>query len=205
MIWIKRHNFVFIQIPKNASESVFAYLKDNAESEDVFTNVNGFDQNILDPHRLLPHMDASYVLKNDLAPITSLYIGIIRNPFERLLSLYLYRHRQKRYSSKLSVQDFREKANLGFIQDHPWQMQLQSSFLAGASNKELWCFDNLDKHIKIFSEKYYLTTSTLPIINKSTSHLTKDLISTFYDKYTERVVKEYWHDDFDLYNELING
>lgn len=205
MIWLKRHKLVFVKIPKNASESMAEYLRRYACDDDVFTHDNGFDLNIDDPHRTHSHMDVSYMLRNRLVTTDNRFIAIVRNPLERLLSLYLYRHRQKRYATKISVDDFRERAKRGFIEDHPWHMQLQSTFLDGVSGEYL-CYDNLNTHVKELSVRYGFDLDTLPVINKSVKGVnTNDLVKSFYDDATREAANKYWERDIELYNGVKNA
>lgn len=206
MIWIKRHKLVFVKIPKNASEAMADYLKAYAADDDVFTHDNGFDLNINDPHRTHSHMDVSYMLRNKLVTPDNHFIGIIRNPHERLLSLYLYRQRQRRYDTALSVGDFRERAKRGFIEDHPWHMQLQSTFLDGASSSEYLCYDHLDIHIQTLAYRYKFDKFILPVVNKSVKGVnTRDLVNSFYDDATYNAVNKYWERDIELYNGVKNA
>jgi hypothetical protein len=199
MIWLKKQKLVFVKIPKNGSEAIAMHLQTHLLSpEDVYTHDNGFDQNIADPHRTNCHMDVRYILGNNLCDSDNTFIGFVRDPIERLLSLYLYRHRQGRYSTPMSVEDFRSRAQEGFIQDHTWQMQLQSTFLSGTEHNRYLCFDNLDHYMKV------LTGIDAPMqrINASSSRKTRDLIDIFYDTPTLRSANKYWSDDVDLYHEV---
>lgn len=202
MIWLKQHNLVFVKIPKNASESFSYYFQKNASSEDVFTLDNGFYQNIDTPHREHSHMDASYILKHELATTDNRFIGVIRNPYERLLSLYFYRVKQKRYDNGVSIKDFRNRAREGVILDHEWHMQHQSSFLNGVDGEYL-CYDNLSTHAKILSRQYGFKSDMLPKINKSVSITdTKNLVDIFYDDVTIKSVYKYWERDIELYDRI---
>lgn len=205
MIWLKKHRLVFVKIPKNASEAIAAYLQTYAEPDDVFTLDNGFYANIDEPHRTHAHMDMKYVLENRLADCNNTFLGVVRNPYERLLSLYLYRHRQRRYDTALSVDDFRLKAKGGYIQDHPWHMQLQSTFLNGTNGMYI-CYDNLRYHIQLIARDCGFAKDILPVVNKSVNGLnTRDLVDIFYDDVTRKAVHKYWQSDFDLYNEIRNA
>jgi hypothetical protein len=202
MIWLKRHKLVFVKIPKNASEAVSHHLHMHmCRSEDVFTYDNGFGQNMVEPHSRHCHMDARYILGNNLADHDNLFVGVIRHPIERLLSLYLYRQRQRRYNTGISVEDFRYRAKEGFIIDHPWHMQLQSTFLDGADRHQYWSYDKLSTHITELSGESNFKTVNKSIPTKST----QDLIDVFYDDITRRVVHKYWQRDIDLYHEVINA
>ena len=194
---------MFVKIPKTATEAMAAYLQPYANDEDVFSHDNGFDLNLNDPHRTHSHMDMNYILKHGLATRDNRFVGVIRNPYERLLSLYLYRQRQRRYDSKLSVEDFRHRARSGFIEDHVWHMQLQSTFL---DNGEYWCYDNLHSHVKKMAREFNFYNDVLPFVNRSTvKYDTRDLIDTFYDNATRTAVNKYWERDIELYNEVKNA
>lgn len=193
-----------MKIPKNASEAMSLYFQQNvASQEDVFTLDNGFSQNISPPHDTHCHMDVVYISRHNLCDVDARFVGIIREPLERLLSLYLYRCRQNRYGVKPSPEDFRKRAAKGFIEDHPWQMQLQSTFLSGASNISYWCFDRLDEHVaQLREELKYIEKAPLQIVNNSSNINTKSLIDIFYDSPTRDLVSKYWARDKELYNEI---
>jgi len=208
MIWIKRHDFIFVKIPKNASEAASLYLQQNVSCcEDVFTLDNGFQQNIFPPHASHCHMDIKYMLDNHLCTNTNTFVGVIRDPHERLLSLYLYRCRQNRYGVKATPEDFRKRAYNGFIVDHPWQMQLQSTFLTGALHKEYWCYDNIHYHVSLLPRRFnFVERHPFQTVNKSVPNIdTKSLVDTFYDQHTRSAVDKYWADDIDLYHEVKNA
>lgn len=202
MIWLKRYNTVFLKIPKNASEAIAHHLQTYMYApEDIYTYDNGFGQNLLAPHDTHCHMDVKYILSNNLATADNTFIGIIRHPVERLLSLYLYRHRQKRYDTKISVEDFRTRTREGFIIDHPWHMQPQHSFLMGANKKVFWSYDYLPQHLLKFSGQ-----QTFSVVNKSIpTKNTKDLINVFYDDATLKAVHKYWEMDIDLYYGVLDA
>lgn len=180
MLYLRNICTAFVLIPKNASTSIRESL--NGE---ILTGPND-----------VQHIGISTAIENGLLTINNRFIGVIRNPIERQLSMYLYRQRQKRYSEKLSIEDFRNKIKLGAINDHLWQMQLQSSFME--YNKEiigeLWLYEEVNERFKEFG--------TLKVKNKSFSGNTKDFIDIFYDKPTLKAVESYWRKDIELYNAL---
>ena len=206
MIHLKRYSLVFVKIPKCASEAIALYLQQAASTaEDVFTLDNNFSQNLSEPHVRHCHMDVRYMLQHKLCDNNNTFIGVVRNPAERLLSLYLYRQRQQRYDTSLSVEDFRQRASSGYIADHSWHTQLQSTFLLGATTKEYWCYNNLSNHITELRSRLNLKKADFQIINNSSSTKTSELLSTFYDERTLSAVTDYWKDDFLLYNEIKHG
>lgn len=207
MIWLKKHKIVFVKIPKNASEAIAHHLFQYASSsEDVFTYDNGISQNIDLHHAKHCHMDVDYILKHNLATIDNRFIAVIRDPIERLLSLYLYRCRQNRYGIKSSPEDFRYRAQRGFIQDHAWQTQLQSTFLIGAKDKQYWFYEDLNHSMSSLARECEFSDVPIITINKSVQGInTKDLIDVFYDSITIKAVHKYWEEDFVLYEEVRNA
>jgi hypothetical protein len=198
MIYIKRHNLVFIRVPKTASTSIAHHIINNLVCEDdlnlawrvSYSKINN------------SHMTAKFAIDNNLVPANAHFIGVIREPLERLLSLYFARYGEGRYQEKLSVENFRIKASRGFIDDHPHQMRLQSNFLEAGD--KWWLYDNLEHHIKLFNKKYNIDGALEKHNQSIVKYKTKDLIYKFYDTKTREAVLNYWQKDVELYERLKN-
>jgi hypothetical protein len=193
MIYIKRHNLVFIRVPKTASTSIAHHIINNLVCEDdlnlawrvSYSKINN------------SHMTAKFAIDNNLVPANAHFIGVIREPLERLLSLYFFRQRSYHYKEKLSVENFRIVASKGFIDDVSDQMRLQSDFLEDGG--EWWVYDNLEHHIKLFNKKYNIKSKLENYLQNSVKYKTKDLVYKFYDDQTREAVLNYWQKDVELY------
>lgn len=180
MIYLPNINTVFINVPKNASTSFGVLLKDSAT---IFTN---------------EHLTLQEIENRIILPIDVKFVAIIREPFERLLSLYLYRIKQQRYDVKIpSPADFKKrliKGN-GTLIDHPWQMRLQSAYMPKYRGT-WWDYKNIDKLAKTISP------GKLQWENKSTSIPYSILLPKFYDADTFELVKLRYQQDISLYEEI---
>jgi hypothetical protein len=153
-------------------------------------------------------MDVTYAIRNGLLDPTETVVGVIRHPVERVISLFLYREKQKFSNEpKLTVYDFRKLVTEhGYLPDRPWHNQLQTSFLEyeGKQIGKWWLFDNIQKHIDEFVEENNINVKyPLEWKNKSIrGHLTKDYIHTFYDAASLSAVNKYYEKDIELYERL---
>jgi hypothetical protein len=180
MIYLPKSNTLFINVPKNASTSFSTLLRDTAT---IFS----------DKHLTL------YEIENIITlPSSVNIVAIIREPFERLLSLYLYRIKQQRYNTRFpSPEDFRKrvKEGNGTLIDHPWQMRAQSDYMP-KERGTWWSYKNIDKLANNIS------TNNLQWENKSTSIPYSILIPKFYDADTYELVKQKYQCDIYLYEEI---
>jgi hypothetical protein len=214
MIYIKRLNFCYIRVPKNASSTVMTFLYNNVcdTREDIASRAFEWDDTKYEkvyylncpvlPHS---HVDATYVIDNNIVPSTATFKGVVRQTYERQLSLYFYRIRNGIYGHKKpSVAEFRSKIIDGVFQDKPQQMQTQTSFLAYKGNVlgDYWLFDNINKHLYDFCESYSIPVKTsLNTINKSPGNK-KELVEIFYTPELKAQVKAKYYEDFELYERL---
>jgi hypothetical protein len=211
MISIRRFKFNFINVPKNASTSIRRFFIDNVvQPEDSYSEYyedenTRWSQNMAHHHASHSHMDVTYAVDNGLLDKTETIVGVLREPVERVLSLYLYRVKQGLVQSP-GIADFRRSVSVGFYPDRPWQNQLQSSFLTyeGKQLGQWWLFDNIDHHINDFVDTYGIDVKR-PLLTQNKSiknHDTKEYLSTFYDADTLRAVTKYYEQDIELYHRM---
>lgn len=209
MIYIKRLNIAFIKIPKNASTSFSNYLIENLVTpEDSYTltanryfDLNSMkSQNIPEQYDKQSHL--TYAQCNSLLPPDTLCYAIIRNPLERMLSLYVYRLQQRAYGNMLpSVVHFRSLIKNGVFQDFAWQQTQQTTFLEGARYKQWMLYDSLDFEVKQFADKYAISASNFPRINASVGDK-QALVHKYFDDDTIESIHSRYKQDFELYEEL---
>jgi hypothetical protein len=212
MISIKRFKFNFINVPKNASTSIRRFFIDNViHPEDMYSkyyateNIH-WSQNMEPVHAEHSHMDVTYAIDNGLLNPNETIVGVVRNPIDRVLSLYLYRAKQGLVQNP-SIKDFRQSVvNTGYYPDRPWQNQLQSTFLTyrGKEIGTWWLYDRLDEHIQEFVETYNIDIKQpLKHQNKSLQNVDiKDWVDTFYDEATLAAVNKYYEKDIEIYEGL---
>jgi hypothetical protein len=208
MIYLSSYNLAFIKIPKNASTAVSKILleSDLTTDSDVITYTtykNNFLTRNCSTDPSLAHITMSEAVNLGFVPEYCNSFCVIRNPVERLLSLYLYRCRQGLH--KLSVSTF---SNLvyeggGTINDHRWQNLLQSDFIAPSTT--LLLYDSLFEELQVLYIKYFnKTLGSLECVNSSSNAATKDLIDYFYTASTKQLVNSYYERDIILYDKLRN-
>jgi hypothetical protein len=207
MIYIKRFNLCFVEIPKTASQSLRDALFKSLVNlnEDIVTALDSADI-----HRM--HCNSRYIIRNKLAPGSAKFIGVIREPLERQLSAYLY------YNRNPTPEHFLEIYTKGPRKDgrpYFWQYmgkvgsESQASYINPSLNHEFWVYENLGNHFEEFRQKYNIDPTTkLEVINKTDKIPgmdTKTLIDTFYNDELKDIMKRIYADDFKLYDELKNG
>ena len=152
---------------------------------------------------ILPHshVDAKYVIANGIVPSNTKFYGIVREPLERVLSLYLYRIRDGAYGRVLpSPEHFQSLFNDGIFIDTPQQIQAQSTFLTDTGI--YWLYENVENHLKELCVSNNITvTSPLQLLNKSPGN-TKKLINHFYTEDLISKIKRAYDKDFILYEKL---
>jgi hypothetical protein len=212
MIYFKRLNTCFIRIPKNASSSAMLFLYDNVwHKEDTISrmyrwNEHEYDKTYHENCPVLPnaHVDAKYVIDNGIVPATAQFYGIIREPLERCLSLYLYRIRDGRYGKILpSPEHFQSLFKYGVLQDTPQQMQIQSTFLNETG--KYWLYEDIEKQLTDFCAQHNIKISVpLQLLNKSPGD-TKRLVPIFFSNKVLTEFKIAYQKDFELYEKVKNN
>ncbi len=203
MIRIKRLNATFLNVSKTGSTSVREFLIDNVVTpKDTITYHKGMKQNVEDG--MHSHYTQSFAIENNLSNSDDDFYATVRNPLERMLSLYLYRWKQGKIEIPSAV-DFRFRLykGQGRIQDHqPYHMQLQSEFM---NHGTWWCYDTLDSHIEDLIQKYSINVK-IPFghYNKSSPVPTYKLLDEFYDRSTRKLVENAQEPDFELYERVKN-
>lgn len=209
MIYIKRLNLCFIRIPKNASSSVMHFIYNNmCEDEDVISRMYEWNEDKIEkiyykncpilPHS---HVDAKYVIEEGIVPSSAHFIGVVREPLERVLSLYLHRIRDGKYGPILPTPNhFQSQFVDGVLLDKPQQNQPQHTFLP--ENGEFFLYDNLQHHLTDLCNRYGLEAKD-PLIrlNKSPGN-TKQLIAHFFTPELIESIRHKYAKDFELYERL---
>ena len=209
MVLIKRFNFGFINVPKNASTAIRSFMINNVvQPEDKYSKSERFVkkwQNMDPALAWNSHMDVQFAIDNKIAEPTVNFHGVVRHPLEKLLSLYAHRYRTKEFKV-FSVENFRERAKDGVIKTKPWQEQLQSTFLT-YNGKEIgtwWLYDHIDTHISDFVKQYDIKVIK-PLQRENNSFQqqeTKFFINKFYDNKTIAAVEKHYEKDFELYERV---
>lgn len=219
MIHCPKYNFNFLRIPKNASSSVADFLvrnyAENGERTSIWTEVN--DAGITD-YKFNPkiqkkyaekyrwiHMTLQELVRHEIIPEEKAAsmdnIGIIRNPYERQLSLYFFLKRGR----EKSVDQFRTIMQDGYYLTDPNNKILQTDFtkLNGEDVGTWWLYDNLATHLNEFvASKGISIRYKLPKHKSTWKPKDPVLIEQFYDQATKDAVQRYFEADFEKYYEL---
>ena len=155
------------------------------------------------------HVDAKFAIDELNVPNNAKFIGVVRHPLERQISLYLFRIRRGEYScGKHNMpKHFRSKLINGELQDHqPCQMQHQHTFLeyAESINGEWWIYERVEEHLTNLMKEYGIEQKlNFGYLNKSTQSLgkSKELIDVLYDDDTKKLAEKAFEKDIDLYYE----
>jgi hypothetical protein len=217
MLYIKRFNLCFVEIPKTASKAIRDFMIKELidESEDAFTT-NMYET----------HQNSRYIIRNKLAPSNAKFIGVIREPLERQLSAYLFIWNRlfnlnllRGQQTEPSLQHFKKVYEVGRMDDtgRPgfWEFmnktgtESQSSYINRGLNHEFWLYENLEDHIEDFKKEYNIRSDAflkkINLTREDDTIQTKSLIDKFYDDELKDIMKKQYADDFKLYNELKNA
>lgn len=208
MIYVKRFNLCYIRVPKNASSSIMHYLYHNVcdKENDMITH------GILDYPRKISfintptlehsHVDAQFAIDNLGVPKNARFIGVVRHPLEKQISLYMFRVKRGVYS-KLSAEHFKSLLENGELTDSKyWQRQHQHTYLEydGKPLGEWWLYDKVNEHLKqLMSELGLEEKVPLQELNTTPGNK-KDLIKYFYDEVSLTAAEKAFEKDLKLYD-----
>ena len=217
MIRSDTHKFIFLRVPKNASSSLAQWLiKNYTKSQDVYTEVNDggipfqgdaaklkskYSKDSHFIHMKLQELyDEGIVTQEHLDSYET--IAVIRNPFERQLSLHFFLSRIQKYQP--SPQRFREDFKTGCHQTDTNNQILQSEYATvhGIDYASWWVYDNLNAHVKSFEKKH--GAANTPLGNLKAGITNYDLMEQYYDQKTRDAIRKYYESDFELYENLKN-
>ena len=214
MVISEKHNFIFIRIPKNASTSLATFfIKNYCYPDDYYTAVGDsgiknsrIPQEVLDKHRKqyrFIHLTLNEIINEGLitkeAARHKRVIGVIRNPFERQLSLFFFLNRNNRTSATPS--QFRQIMQNGYYESDGSNHISQSDYLKiGDENVgEFWNYDSLHIHTATFASKYGKPQHGLQAFKAGIKPTDPNLINDYYDAATRKAVEEYFAKDFEIY------
>lgn len=219
MIRSDSHQFIFLRVPKNASSSLAQwFVKNYTDANDAYTEVNdggipakNISNEILrrhgknDSHHI--HMTLQDLVNEKIVNTNhlNLYqtIAVIRNPYERQLSLHFFLARLKKYEP--TVERFRSDFAKGaHVSDYNNKI-LQSSYTVvnDIDYGTWWAYENIDDEIFHFQKKHGLANWTLGKLK--TGITKKELLDEYYNEEVKQAVRTYFDKDFDLYNQTTRS
>ena len=224
MIYSNKHNICFLRIPKTGSESLFSFLITNlydTNADIISRKIEKLDNDEIvwgenNPLVENSHVGADYLIKNNIVPKNCEFVGVIRNPYEKILSVYFAKvNIQKFKSSEEFISYFRYIIKGGklsisikkydeYIQEY--HIIPQSSFFKHegkyVEKYRMLLFDNIEKELSCYlKEKNINIDVKFPHINR-TKYKTKQLIDIFYTDEIKEKVKEVYREDFKIYSDL---
>jgi hypothetical protein len=216
-----------LRIPKTGSQSLQLFLQQNVGdfSEDVIarpiskTSSNQFVDVKLRkiPHNTnvefkTAHVNAQFTIDHGICTPNTKFIGVIRNPYEKQISNYIYRIRRNEINVPRDhnqfIDNFREAVKTGIlsIEKKEYHTEKQADFFkyngSLLENAEPWLLDDLEKKLVSFCENYGIDIKfPLDHINRSKGDK-KELIDKLYSEELKEKVRDAYKEDFELYNKL---
>jgi len=212
--------FIFLRVPKNASSSLATFLYKSYHSKEIkatpigdggvpstnipsklITDYKGYRY----IHLRLQDLINENIVTEDEARSKKV-ITVIREPFDRQLSLYFFKAKNQRI--KPTPDDFRKKFYNGYCEGDANNVFTQRNY-STINNEDVgehWLYENLNKHIEEFTSKYPPRNKVqLPSYKRSNRGDKQKLIDEYYDEHTKQMVLEYYKEDFELYERLKNA
>ncbi|XCF07730.1 sulfotransferase family 2 domain-containing protein [Tamlana crocina] len=127
MVISKKHKFIFIHIPKNAGTSIQEALKSVKEKREHWVvSQTTKHQSLQDLLKI--YEDSSWLEKKvkDFDFLNYFKFAVVRNPFERMVSLYNYLNKSKVRNEICSVNGFEHFVHL-FEDKNSWVSKLHSA------------------------------------------------------------------------------
>ena len=216
MVICDKYNFTFLRIPKNASSSLAEFFVRNfCDANDKYTEVNDCGirnhnvppqliQKYRDKYRFI-HLTLQELIDNKIITREDAYqkqnIGVLRNPFDRQLSLYFFLKRRQ----NISPSEFRNLFSNGCHASDPSNRILQTDYVSidSVDVADWWLYETLDKKAsKFIEEKNVSTSKNLQRYKSNMKPKKHDLFDQYYDQKTIDAVKKYYEKDFEKYYEL---
>lgn len=214
MVLSESDNFIYIRVPKNASTSLATFFIQNyCKASDKWSKVGdagiptrNIPDRVIDKHRVqyrFIHLTLNEIIDEGLITASEALkrevIGVIRNPFERQLSLYFFLNRNKR--NECSPEMFRKLMQKGYYEADGSNHILQTDYLKiGDTNVgTYWKYDALDDHIRSFIDRHGEPQHPIKTFKSNFKPKNENLVSDYYDAATRRAVEAYFAKDFEEY------
>lgn len=194
---IENKKHIFIHIPKNAGTSITHWLVDELDGIETSGPVYSIPEEQKEKYKL--HQNEKHRTLSQYPNYEDYYSwAIVKNPFDRFVSMYHWTQRfKKRYRNitwedwlKISVSDKREEA-FEFFRNS--QCQFISDY-SGEEISKIIRFENLQEGLKEIANKLDIPL-ILPHENKST----RKPYQEYYDKKSIDVVANLFADDIEYF------
>lgn len=219
MVINERYNFVFLRIPKNASTSLAIWFIKNAgnPSTDKWTAVHdggingshGVDPMVLEKfkgtNRIIWHMTLQELIDNEIISKwhaqRKRIIGVVRDPFERQISLYYFLKRRHKLTGD-DASNFRDIFRRGCHPTETNNQILQSDYfkIDGKYPKQMdiWPYDQIQTRLESFAKENKLKMVPLEKKKSGLRPPITNLADKLYDDRTRDAVRRYYDEDFKI-------
>lgn len=199
-------NAIFIWVPKNAGTSVLDALKRGAgfsRFKRIKDLRRGFDQC---GRVTFGHMDCRSLIRSGYVKqefYDSAYkFGLVRNPYTRAVSLFLYLKKEGRIKQAVSFLEFCEGLAGGVVEPIGLynskglsQCNPQVTWLKEVDMDYLGRFEELGETFGNIAKVFEMPTVTLPHLNSSD----KESVRQFYCERAQDIVEVYYREDFEAF------
>ncbi len=196
----REHKFIFLHVPKTAGNSIINFMNERSDGNELLQTKN----------KVISHARPNQIKKIVGEETWNSYFkfGFMRNPYEWIVSLYLYRRRtvgKARGMTKLGLErgfcnfvqskfvKHKERLQKSWMPDHP---RSKTSFIGDYS-----C---LQSDFDLITSYMGLPSGELPKVNVGSK--TEQLVKQCYNDDTGIIqnVTALLHEDIELYNSLFN-
>lgn len=221
------NNFIFLRVPKNASTTVSAHFIQNGcnprfdtwtriheiNAKDVNVPPAVFENHNHDWHYV--HLSLNEIIKCGVVTEEQAremdVINIIREPFERQLSLFFFRYKEsnptvgsKTLDEEVIKKFFRKcfKDGYHYTDGSNKLRQYDYGTIGDEHVAECWLYENIDEHMREFCSRKKIPFFPLDTFKSSER---KEYDMSYYDDATYEAVANYYAKDIELYNKLKEG
>jgi len=192
------NKFLFINIPKNASTSLYEAFKDYDAMRSVTERMPPIHGMFHPRHRNLAFAKENLIDFENL-----LIIGCVRNPFDRIVSAYefarttqlwrVYQDKEPEFPEFVQAYCERSKEEDFF---HAWSQTKWLSIENKIRSDIILEFENLKEDYESLAHEFELNLPQLPQLNGN-SH---EAWQTYYDRDTKFMVIDSYQEDFENFN-----
>lgn len=208
MVISKKHKFIFIHIPKNAGTSIQEALKNvNVREEKQHWAVSQTTKHQSLQDLLKIYEDSNWLEKKvkDFDFINYFKFAVVRNPFERMVSLYNYLKKSKIRNEIHTVNSFEHFIHL-FEDKNSWVSKLHScktqlSYITDFEGNILVDYLGRYENLSIFKTEIEANFDfKLNLKKLNVSNLHKFDYRTYYDNETQSIIEWKFLEDLNTFN-----
>lgn len=209
MVISKKHKFIFIHIPKNAGTSIASSLTDLIKENKHWAVSNSTKhQNLRDLILIKENSSIYDKIFKDSSFLDYYKFAIVRNPYDRMISLYNYLKKYEVRKEIHTVDNFETFINL-LKQNDSWvsklhSTKLQLSYLLDSNDNiavdYIGRYEDLNNSIKEIEEKLLIE---IPLKRLNYSSKKSFDFNEYYNKSTMQIVNDKFKEDFEVFNYIV--